>query len=65
MKNELKDLTHMMSVMMRRFENPIPPPFAQDSESNPSFPQNESPVVQNLNVPAPALQINIPHYGGF
>lgn len=60
MKNKLKNLSHLMSVMIRRFKNHPPPPVAQNSGSNPSFPQNETPVVQNQNVDAPAVQINIP-----
>lgn len=42
-KNEHKNLTSMMFVMIRRFKNNLPPPFVQDLGFDPSFPQNETP----------------------
>lgn len=60
MKNELKNLTHMISMMMRRFENYTSLPIAHDSGSHPSVPQNEIHIVQNQNVPTPSVHINIP-----
>lgn len=57
MKNELKNLTQLMTIMMGRFENQTPLPIAQDSGSSQSTPSNEVPNFQSA--PMPSAQINI------
>lgn len=60
MKNELRNLTYLMTVMMNRFENRSPPPTAQDSGSPQGAPSNEAPNLQTLSMHVPSVQINLP-----
>lgn len=55
MKNELKNLTHLMIMMMGRFENQTRLPAAQDSGSPQGIPLNEAPNFQTQNVLIPSV----------
>lgn len=57
MKNELRNLTRLMIVMMRKFDNQIPSPVAQDSGSL-VVPLQEAPTSQH--VPTPSIHVNMP-----
>lgn len=65
MKNELRNLTQLITVMMGRFENQTPPPAAQDAGSPQGTPLNEVPNLQTQSVPVPSVQINIPQPSPF
>lgn len=60
MKNELKKLTHLMTMMMEGFENQTHSPVAQDSGSPQGIPSNEVPKIQTQTMPISSVQINIP-----
>lgn len=47
MKNELRNLAHMMSIIMSKFENQTPPPVPQDSGFPQGVPSNKVSNAQN------------------
>lgn len=53
MKSKLKNLTHVMAVMMRRSEAQPFPILCKIQPPTPVSPQNETVIIQNKNMPAP------------
>lgn len=59
-KSELRNLTQLMSKMIRKLDDQILPPFTQDSGSPPIIPAQEVRVSQNQHMLAQSIQINMP-----
>lgn len=61
-EDELKNLVHLMSMMLRQFKNQVTPPAAPDSRSTSVVSSHEAPITQNQYMPAPSIHINMPQY---
>lgn len=59
-KNVHINLTHLMTMMFRWFDNQVLPSTTQDSGSPPIIPSQEAPISQNQHMPAASIQINEP-----
>lgn len=54
-KNEFRNLTHLMTMMMNRLENQNPPSTGQDSGSPQGASSNEAPNIQTQSMHIPSV----------
>lgn len=58
-KNELRNLTHLTTIMMKRFDNQVPPLATHDLSSSPIVRSQEALISKNQHVHVPFIQINV------